>query len=92
MRVWSKEVPLSGKPKRTVEVIDAYGEWLKETKLPKLCFYGRPGAIIKENDAEFIQNNFPNIKMIDMAESLHFVQEDHPNLIGSEIASWYKTI
>ena len=25
-------------------------------------------------------------------EGIHFLQEDHPDLIGSELASWYRTL
>jgi len=92
VRVWPMEVPISGKPKGVVEKIGAYGEWLKRTEIPKICFYGDPGAIIKKSDVEYIKNNIPNTKMIDMGKSLHYVQEDHPHLIGQEIASWYETL
>lgn len=92
VRVWPKEVPLSGKPKRVHKKLVAYSEWLKQSDIPKLCFYAHPGLIIKEGDVEFIKNNFPNTKMVDIGKGLHFIQEDNPHLIGSELAKWYQAL
>lgn len=89
VRVWPQEVPLGGKPNPTFEVIHSYGEWLKETGLPKLFFYAHPGAILQDEDVVYIENNFSNTKMIDIGEGRHFIQEDNPLLIGSELAKWY---
>lgn len=92
VRVWPMEIPISGKPKNVYEKVAAYSEWLKQSDIPKLCFYAQPGAIIKKADAEYIKNNFPNTKMVDIGEGLHFIQEDNPHLIGQEIASWYQAL
>ena len=92
VRVWPNEVPLDGKPKHTYDIIKSYGEWLKETNIPKLFFYAHPGVILQEKDVEYIKNNFSNIKMVDVGKGLHFIQEDNPHLIGKEIADWYQTL
>ena len=92
VRVWPKEVPLDGKPKYSYENIKAYGEWLKQTNLPKLFFYAHPGAIIMKETVEYIESNFSNMKSVDIGEGVHYIQEDNPHLIGEEIAKWYKEI
>jgi len=92
VRVWPLEVPIDEKPKQTYEIIRGYGEWLKESNIPKLFFYAHPGAIILEDTVEYINSNFSNIKSVDIGKGLHFIQEDNPHLIGEEIAKWYKTI
>lgn len=92
VRVWPMEIPISGKPKNVYEKVAAYSEWLKQSDVPKLCFYAQPGAIIKKADVEYIKNNFPNTKMVDIGEGLHFIQEDNPHLIGQEIAIWYQAL
>ena len=92
VRVWPNEVPLDGKPKYSYENIKAYGEWLKESEIPKLFFYAHPGAIILEETVKYIKSNFSNMKSVDIGEGLHFIQEDNPDLIGEEIAKWYKEI
>ena len=92
VRVWPIEVPFDRKPKHTYEIIKAYGEWLKESNIPKLFFYAQPGAIILKDTVEYIKSNFSNMKTVDIGEGLHFIQEDNPHQIGEEIAEWYKEI
>lgn len=92
VRVWPKEIPIEGKPRRVYEKISAYQKWLVQSDLPKLFLYSHPGAIIRESYVEYIKNNIPNTKIIDIGEGIHFIQEDNPHLIGQEIASWYQTI
>lgn len=90
VRVWPLEIPIDGSPKRVHDKLAAYGKWLTETKIPKLCLYVHPGAIIRKDNYEYIKNNLPNVKMVDVGEGKHYIQEDNPHLIGSEIAKWYK--
>jgi haloalkane dehalogenase len=92
VRVWPIEVPFDRNPKHTYEIIKAYGEWLKESNIPKLFFYAQPGAIILKDTVEYIKSNFSNMKTVDIGEGLHFIQEDNPHQIGEEIAKWYKEI
>ena len=92
MRVWPNEVPFDGKPKHTYEIIKSYGEWLLKTDLPKLFFYANPGGILKKENVEWVKNNFSNLKSVDIGEGIHFVQEDNPHLIGSELSKWYQTL
>jgi haloalkane dehalogenase len=33
-----------------------------------------------------------NLKMIDLGEGLHFIQEDYPHEIGEGISTWYEEI
>lgn len=90
IRVWPKEVPLGGKPKDISELVQSYHEWLKVSEIPKLGIHVTPGMIMKEEDAEWIGNNFANTKMVNVGEGLHFIQEDHPHEIGAELSEWYK--
>jgi haloalkane dehalogenase len=92
VRVWPQEIPIEGKPKRVYDKIEAYAKWLTETKIPKICFYAHPGAIIRDEGVQYIKDNFPNTKMVDIGKGLHYIQEDNPHLIGSELAEWYKNL
>lgn len=89
VRTWPLDVPIDGKPKYTYDIINSYGEWLKESSVPKLFFYAQPGAIILKDTVDYIKSNFSNLKSIDIGQGLHFIQEDNPHQIGKEIAKWY---
>jgi haloalkane dehalogenase len=92
VRAWPQQLPISGKPKRIHDIIDAYNKWLKESDVPKLCLYAHPGAIITEEGVEYIRHSFPKTKMVDIGEGKHYLQEDSPHTIGKEIAKWLQEI
>ena len=89
---WPKAVPFDGKPKAVAEAVSSWNKWLQETDVPKLCFYVSPGIAIKEKDVKIIRESMKNLKMIDLGEGLHFIQEDYPHEIGEGILNWYQSI
>jgi len=92
VRVWPQQLPINGKPKRVHDIIAAYNKWLTETDIPKLCLYAHPGAIITEENIEYVQKNIPNTKTVDVGEGIHYLQEDNPDIIGKELAKWFHEI
>ena len=87
--VFPRDVPLKGKPAHTAKVVDDYHQWLQETEIPKICFYTEPGQLIPIDEVPWIEENFPNITMVDIGKGVHFVQEDNPHTIGRELKKWY---
>ncbi len=87
--VFPRDVPLRGRPLHTAKAVDNYNRWLQETEIPKICFYASPGMLIPINEVPWIKENFPNITMVDIGKGIHFVQEDNPHTIGSELKKWY---
>ena len=86
---WPNELPIEGKPPDVVEAVAAYNQWLQESDLPKLLFYATPGALVQPPVIEWLQQNVKNLGKVDIGQGLHFLQEDNPHLIGSELAEWY---
>jgi haloalkane dehalogenase len=92
LRQWPREVPIAGKPADNVAVIEAYREWLTRTELPKLLFHADPGALIDAEAVAWCRENLSNLQTVDIGDGIHFVQEDNPDLIGSELAKWYAAL
>jgi haloalkane dehalogenase len=92
VRVWTLEVPISGYPKHTYDIVNSYAEWLKETELPKLFFYVNPGGVTLKDTVDYVKRNFSNLKSVDVGEGLHFIQEDCPHQIGEELAKWFEEL
>lgn len=90
--VWPNEIPIEGEPADVAEIVGAYSQWLQQTELPKLMFYGNPGAIITAPVVEMAKQTLKNLSTVDIGEGVHYLQEDNPHLIGSEIAEWYKKL
>jgi len=89
---WPQDLPIKGKPEFSVKRLMDYSKWLKETEIPKLCFYVTPGIGIQEPDLEIIRNEFKNTRLINLGEGSHFLQEDFPHEIGEGISKWYDEI
>ena len=89
VRQWPCEIPIDGKPADVHDIVSNYHEWLKRTPIPKLLFYGKPGAIIREKEALWIKDNFPNTSAVLIGKGLHFIQEDNPHMIGEKLKDWY---
>jgi haloalkane dehalogenase len=92
IRQWPIEIPIDGKPADVHEVISHYSQKLQESELPKILFYASPGAIIGSQYIDWCKQNLKNLKIIDIGEGLHYVQEDNPHLIGEELAEWYQDL
>jgi haloalkane dehalogenase len=82
------DLPIAGAPADIWAMAQAYQEWLFETELPKLFFWADPGAIISPARAAFLSKRMKSCTSVALGAGRHYVQEDHPDLIGREIARW----
>lgn len=90
---WPLDVPFAdGKQTSASAPMKSWAQWLRETDVPKLCFYVTPGVAIKEKDVKRIRETTKNIKMVRLGEGLHFIQEDYPHEIGQGISEWYDEV
>jgi haloalkane dehalogenase len=89
---WPNEIPIDGKPVDVSSIVQNYSKKLQESELPKLLFFANPGGIITPTMVEWCRQNLRNLKTIDIGQGIHFLQEDNPYRIGSELANWLKNI
>ena len=68
---------------RRVEIVEAYGDWLARSSLPKLFISAQPGSLLVGRAREFCRS-WPNQREVEV-RGIHFVQEDSPNEIGSAL-------
>lgn len=87
---WPREIPIADQPKATYDAVIANGAWLTRSDIPKLYFYASPGAINPARAVKWIIANVPNLETRFLGKGTHFLQEDHPDLIGSGIADWLR--
>ena len=83
---WPRQIPLSGEPEDVCAVVEAYGEWLSRSEVPKLFINAEPGAILTGAQREYCRA-FPNQTEVTVAGS-HFIQEDSPDEIAAAIKGW----
>ena len=89
---WPNEVPIAGEPAAVVAMVEEYNRKLQQSRLPKLLFAATPGGIIDAQAVAWCQQNLPNLQVVDIGAGIHFVQEDNPHLIGTELAKWYSSL
>ncbi len=89
---WPNEIPINGKPADVTEIVQNFNKRLLESDLPKLLFYANPGGIIPPAMVEWCREKLKNLKTVDIGRGIHYLQEDNPDLIGSELAKWYKNL
>lgn len=89
---WPNEIPIEGKPADVAQMVKDYNQKLKDSDIPKLLFYADPGGIIASRAVGWCQNNLKNLKTVNIGPGIHYLQEDNPHLIGSELATWYQSL
>ena len=80
MLAWARELPIEGSPPDVAERVQAYGQWLASSPLPKLFINAEPGALLGGRAREFCRT-WPNQREVTVA-GIHYVQEDSPHEIG----------
>lgn len=88
--VWPSQIAISGTPRFSKDVKQAYYDYLPTSEVPKLMFHVKPGMIIKPKEAKQIIATWKNLTAIDLGKGKHYIQETHPHEIGEGIVSWYK--
>lgn len=89
---WPREVPIGGEPAFAVSEVERNGEWLMTSPMPKLLFHAEPGALLPQQAVGFLVAKVPNLEVRFLGAGTHFVQEDHPHLIGQGLADWLRRI
>ena len=83
---WPREIPVDGEPADVVAIVDAYGQWLAQSPVPKLFINAEPGSILVGAQRDFCRT-WPNQDEVTV-KGLHFVQEDSPGEIGQAIRAF----
>ena len=89
---WPNEIPIDNEPADVVGVVNDYNQKLQASDIPKLLFHATPGALTPPELVKWCQQSLKQLKTVDIGQGSHYLQEDNPHLIGSELASWYENL
>ena len=89
---WPNEIPIAGEPAAVVAMVEEYNRKLQQSRLPKLLLSATPGGIIDAQAVAWCQQHLPHLQVVDIGAGIHFIQEDNPHLIGTELAKWYSSL
>ena len=82
------ELPIAGEPADVYATLEAAHRALAESSYPKLLFVGDPGALISPAFAESFAKGVKNCSVVQLRTGLHYLQEDHPDVIGANVKEW----
>jgi haloalkane dehalogenase len=82
------ELPIEGKPADVYSTIEKAHQSLANSSYPKLLFVGNPGALISPSFADSFAKGLKNCRVVHLSSGRHFLQEDHPDVIGASIKEW----
>jgi haloalkane dehalogenase len=82
------ELPIAGQPADVYSTMEEVHRVLAESSYSKLLFVGNPGALISPAFAESFVKKLKKCRVVQLSSGLHYLQEDHPDVIGANIKEW----
>ncbi len=88
--VWRfpNEIPIEGKPADVHSIIEEGLRELAKSTYPKLLFAGNPGALVSPAFGESFAKGLKNCRFVQLNSGVHYLQEDHPDVIGANVKEW----
>jgi haloalkane dehalogenase len=87
---WPRQLPIESEPASVAAIVDEYGRWLAESRIPKLFINAEPGSILTGAARDFCRR-WPNQTEITV-KGIHFIQEDSPHEIGGAVADFTRSV
>jgi haloalkane dehalogenase len=88
--MWPRELPIEGTPADVVEIVDSYGAWLAQSRIPKLFINAEPGSLLVGRVRDFCRT-WPNQRETTV-KGIHFIQEDAPVEIVAALRSFLREL
>lgn len=82
------ELPIAGEPSDVYTTVEEAHHALARSSYPKLLFTGNPGALISPAFAQNFAKGLENARVVHLGAGRHYLQEDHPDVIGSTVNEW----
>ncbi|SIT35697.1 Haloalkane dehalogenase [Paraburkholderia ribeironis] len=86
------ELPIAGEPADVYSTLEKAHRALAESSYPKLLFTANPGALVSPAVAEAFVKRLKDCRVVELGEGLHYLQEDHPEVIGAAVKEWIERL
>lgn len=86
------DLPYNQEASDVAKLISEYSNKLAVSPIPKLLLYAIPGYSTTVDTLVWARDNVKNLKLFDLGEDLHYVQESKPKEVGTAIADWVSGI
>jgi haloalkane dehalogenase len=88
--VFPRELPIAGEPPDVVAAVEAYGQFMAQSAVPKLFVAAEPGALLVGRARDFCRT-WPNQREVTVA-GIHYLQEDSPAEIGAALCDFVREV
>lgn len=78
--IFPRSLPIDGSPADIALIVEQYGKWMAENRLPKLLISAEPGALLVGRALDFCRT-WHNQREVTV-KGIHYIQEDSPAEIG----------
>jgi haloalkane dehalogenase len=82
------ELPIAGEPADVYSTLEQAHRALAQSSYPKLLFVGNPGSLVSPAFAEKFTQGLKNCKVVQLGSGIHYLQEDHAEVIGATVKEW----
>jgi haloalkane dehalogenase len=82
------ELPIAGEPADVYSTMVEAHVALSRSSYPKLLFVGDPGVLVSPAFAKDFAKGLRNCRVVHLVPGAHYLQEDHPQTIGTNIKQW----
>jgi haloalkane dehalogenase len=82
------ELPIAGVPADVYSILEEAHCALAPSSYPKLLFTANPGALVSPSIAKSFAKNIQDCEVIERGAGIHYLQEDHPEVIGNTVREW----
>ena len=82
------ELPIAGEPADVYATLENAHAAFAASTYPKLLFSADPGALISPALAEDFAGKLHDCRLVKLGAGRHFLQEDHPEMIGRSVAAF----
>ena len=86
------EIPIAGEPVDVAATMERAHAALAVSTYPKLLFAADPGALVSPAFAEELTGKLKDCRLVKLGDGIHFLQEDHPETIGREVATFIEEV
>ncbi len=82
------ELPIAGEPSDVYSTLEKAHRALAQSSYPKLLFTGNPGVLVSPTFAEIFAKKLKNLRVVQLGDGRHYLQEDHAEVIGASVNEW----
>ena len=83
-----REIPIAGEPADVWAMSRRDHAALAASTYSKLLFSAEPGALVTAEQAREFAAGLTNCRLVELGAGGHFLQEDHPDAIGTAVRDW----